>query len=291
VDQLTVTPATASVPSGPTGLTASAGNTSVTLRWTASASGNPTSYRVHRGTKSDGELAAPVGTVSGTTFTDTGLRNGTTYYYFVDAVNAVGGSPNSNEVSATPTTTGTAPAAPTGVTATAGDATVALAWTASAGATSYQVYRGTSAGGESSTPVATTTTASYRDSGLTNGTRYYYKVTATSSTGTSPASAEVSAVPASGGGGTAPGTPFGVVITPRTGNILLQWGFQSNVTSYHVFRSTTPGGEGATPYVTVTSPTYIDTAVTSGVRYYYQFSALNGTAESARTAEFSAVAR
>jgi hypothetical protein len=57
-----------------------------------------------------------------------------------------------------------------------------------------------------------------------------------------------------------------------------------------VYRSTTPGGEGATPLVTVTSPTYTDHAVVSGQTYYYQFTALNGSAESARTGEFSAVA-
>ncbi|OLB78036.1 MAG: hypothetical protein AUI14_14405 [Actinobacteria bacterium 13_2_20CM_2_71_6] len=104
VDQLTVTPATASVPSGPTNLTVTPGDTTAKLSWTASSTGNPTSYRIYRGTKSDGEVNTAVGTTNGTTttFTDTGLRNGTTYFYFVAAYNAVGGSPNSNEVSTTP---------------------------------------------------------------------------------------------------------------------------------------------------------------------------------------------
>jgi hypothetical protein len=105
VDQMTVTPASASVPKGPTNLTATAGSGSVRLSWTASGSGNPTSYRVYRGTGSDGEVTTPVGTTNGTTttFTDTGVRNGTTYFYFVAAFNAVGGSPNSNELSVAPT--------------------------------------------------------------------------------------------------------------------------------------------------------------------------------------------
>jgi hypothetical protein len=111
VDQMTVTPATASVPSGPANLRATPGNTTVTLSWTASTSGSPAQYRVYRGTKSDGEVNTPVGTTNGTTttFTDTGLRNGTRYFYFVQALNGVGGSPNSNEVSTTPAATGTAP--------------------------------------------------------------------------------------------------------------------------------------------------------------------------------------
>jgi fibronectin type 3 domain-containing protein len=102
VDQLTVTPATASVPSGPTNLTVTPGNATATLSWTGSASGTPASYSIFRGTKSDGEANTAIGTTNGiTTFTDTGLHNGTTYFYFVAANNAVGGSPNSNEVSTT----------------------------------------------------------------------------------------------------------------------------------------------------------------------------------------------
>ena len=104
VDQLTVTPATASVPSGPANLTVTPGNTAATLSWTASGSGSPTSYTVYRGTMSDGEANTAVGTVNGTTttFTDTGLHNGSTYFYNVAANNNVGVSADSNEVSTTP---------------------------------------------------------------------------------------------------------------------------------------------------------------------------------------------
>jgi hypothetical protein len=107
VDQLIVTPATASVPSGPAGLTGATSSTSsgtVTLHWTASTSGSPTSYTIYRGTKSDGEATTPVGTVNGTTttFTDTGLTNSSTYFYQVAANNSTGVSPNSNEIMATP---------------------------------------------------------------------------------------------------------------------------------------------------------------------------------------------
>ncbi|HEV2344385.1 MAG TPA: fibronectin type III domain-containing protein [Actinocrinis sp.] len=294
VDQLTVTPATSSVPSGPSNLAVTAGSGSAALSWTASASGSPTSYNIYRGTISDGEAVTPVGTVSGTTttFTDTGLTSGKTYFYNVAAVNATGVSPDSNEVTVVPGSGGTVtvPAAPTGLAASAGNGSVALSWTASTGATSYSVYRGTAAGAEAATAVGTSTTNSFTDTGLTNGTKYYYVVTASNSAGTSAKSAEASATPATTGG-TPPGVPFGVVITPQTGHILLQWGFESAATSYRVYRGTTPGGEGATPLVTVTSPTYTDSAVTSGVTYYYQFTALDAGGESARTAEFSATAK
>jgi len=92
-----------------------------------------------------------------------------------------------------------APPAPTGLTAVAGNAQVALSWTGSAGATSYSVYRGASAGGEASTPVASNVTATtYTNTGLTNGTKYYFTVKAVNAGGSSPASNEVSATPTAG---------------------------------------------------------------------------------------------
>jgi hypothetical protein len=104
VDEMTITPATASAPSGPTNLTATPGNGTVTLHWTASTNGTPTSYHIYRGGMADGEATAPVATVSGTTtkFVDAGLKNQTTYFYAVAAHNAVGVSPDSNEIHATP---------------------------------------------------------------------------------------------------------------------------------------------------------------------------------------------
>jgi fibronectin type 3 domain-containing protein len=203
VDELTVTPATASVPAGPTSLTITPGNTTARLSWTASASGSPTSYTIYRGTKSDGEATTPVATTNGTTttVTDAGLKNGTTYFYNVAANNSVGISPDSNEVSVTPAASATVPPAPTGLAATAGNGSVSLTWNASAGATSYSVYRGTAPGAEGTTPIGTTTSTSFTNTGLTNGTAYYYKVTASNSAGVSPSSNEATATPTSGSGG------------------------------------------------------------------------------------------
>ena len=106
VDKLTVTAAAASAPTAPTNLSGAAGNGRVSLVWTASTGAK--GYNVYRGTLSDGEALTPIGTTNGTTtsFTDTGVSNGSTYFYNVAATNSVGISPDSNEITATPATGG-----------------------------------------------------------------------------------------------------------------------------------------------------------------------------------------
>ncbi len=89
----------------------------------------------------------------------------------------------------------TPPTAPTGLAATAGNMQVALSWTASSGATSYNVKRGTANGGPYPTVLPATTT-SYTDTTVTNGTAYYYVVSAVNSGGESANSSQVSATPA-----------------------------------------------------------------------------------------------
>jgi glucuronoarabinoxylan endo-1,4-beta-xylanase len=88
----------------------------------------------------------------------------------------------------------TVPNTPTGLTATAGNAQVSMTWNASAGATSYNVKRSTTSGGPYTT-IGSPTTASYTDTGVTNGTTYYYVVSAVNSAGESGNSAEVKATP------------------------------------------------------------------------------------------------
>ncbi len=183
-------------PSTPTGLTARAGNQQVALSWQASTGSVPLTYNVYRGTASGGEGSNPVATgISSTSFTDSGLTNNTTYFYKVKGVNSLGVSGFSNEASATPVAPAP-PSVPTGLTATAGDAQVKLSWNASSGTLpiTYNVYRGISSGGESSTPIATgLSSTSFTDSGVANGTRYFYQVSATNIAATSSRSSEASA--------------------------------------------------------------------------------------------------
>jgi len=174
----------------PTGFTASPGNVVVNLSW--SASSGATGYYVKRSTITGAETQ--IASVTATTYADTSVTNGTTYYYVVAAYNYYGASANSNEASTTPS----APAsgAPTGLIGSAGNAQVALAWSASAGATSYNVKRSTTSGSE--TQLASAATSSFTDTAVTNGTTYFYVVSAVTASGQSANSSEVSAVPVSG---------------------------------------------------------------------------------------------
>ncbi len=103
---------------------------------------------------------------------------------------------NSNGASITVTAAQSAPTAPTSLVAIAGNTEAALQWKASSSATSYNVYRGTAAGAEGATAIATgITTTAYSNTSLTNGTTYYFKVAAVNGGGTSPLSNEAWARP------------------------------------------------------------------------------------------------
>jgi fibronectin type 3 domain-containing protein len=100
--------ATTLAPSTPTGLIAAGSNASVSLSW-SSASG-ATSYNIKRSLTSGGPYTTVTSEVCANSYTDTGLTNGTTYYYVISAVNIASESNNSSQVYATPN------AAPTDIT-------------------------------------------------------------------------------------------------------------------------------------------------------------------------------
>jgi fibronectin type 3 domain-containing protein len=141
----------------------------------------------------------------GTSYIDTGLTNGTAYYYAVSAAfsgnpNAGGESADSSEASATPQgappPTVTAP--PGNLTAKATKpGTISLQWVQSntTGVTQNSIYRRTSGGSYPSAPLAKiNATTSYRDNSLLKHTTYCYVVTATATSGESVASNEACAM-------------------------------------------------------------------------------------------------
>jgi fibronectin type 3 domain-containing protein len=276
--EVAVTPTGQCTPPAPPVVTATSGNGTVTLAWDAVASA--VSYSVAR-SLTPGTGYATVGTVTtGTTFTDGNVVNGTTYYYVVTASNGACSSGNSNEVPASPACT--PPAAPTGLTPTAGNSTVTLNWTASAGATSYSIYRNTD-GTSIYTLVNSTSQTTFTDSNVVNGTKYYYVVTASNGACSSGNSARVSVTPAC----VPPSAPTGVNLTAGDGQISLTWTAAAGATIYRVSRSTTATG-AFTQIATPTATSYLDAPLANGTKYYYVVAASNGACWSADSPAVSA---
>jgi len=173
--------------SPPTSLTATPGNTQVTLTWPAVT--GATSYSVQRASVTGGPYTA-IGTSSGPSYTDSALTNGTAYFYVVASTDASGTGSNSPEATATPSAS--LPLAPTGLTATGTNGKILLAWNAPAGATGYLIMRATSNGGPYLL-LNRATTATYTDSGVLSGLTYYYVVAATNAAGTGANSNQASA--------------------------------------------------------------------------------------------------
>jgi fibronectin type 3 domain-containing protein len=272
---------TITTPPAPTGVTAAPGNAQVELAWPAVA--GATSYKVQRSTTSGTGYADFAGnTTTNPTFTDTGLTNGTAYFYVVFAVNAGGSSPASAQATATPVAP---PTAPTGVTAAPGNAQVTLTWTAVAGATSYKVQRSTISGaGYADFAGNTTITPTFTDTGLTNGTPYYYVVFAVNAGGTSPASTQATATPVA-----PPAAPTGVTAAPGNAQVTLNWPAVTGATSYKVQRSIT-SGTGYADFAgnTTATPTLTDIGLTNGTAYYYVVFAVNAGGTSPASAQVAA---
>jgi fibronectin type 3 domain-containing protein len=169
----------------PTGVTATDGTlcNSVSVSW--NAVGGASSYTIWRNTVNNSGSATQIGTASASPFSDTTALASTTYFYWVQAVGPCGsssfGGPDTGSRGS-----GTAPAAPSNLTATDGQCNATtLTWNAVSGATSYVVYRGIRTSPNQALQIGTSTVNSFSDTTGAFGTRYYYWVRAVNGCGTS----------------------------------------------------------------------------------------------------------
>ena len=260
VATFTWTPSGTTGPGAPSNLTATATSSSqINLSWTASGTSGVT-YSVFRSTTSGftpGSGNQITSGLSGTTYSNTGLSSGTTYYYVVEAVNSNGTSQPSNQASAM--TNAVVPTAPSGLTATAvSSAQINLSWTASGtSGVTYSVYRSTASGftpGSGNLVTSGLSGTTYSNTGLTASTTYYYVVEAVNSAGNSPASNQASAKTSAAGSGISTTSYYTIANEASTdciddtgagtsnGTVLQQWACAANNVNQEWLFTATSGG-------------------------------------------------
>ncbi len=281
------------VPVAPTGVAAIGGTGQVSLAW--SAVNNATSYNVYYAT-APGFTTASRTKISTTTnsYVQTGLTTATTYYYIVTALNSAGESVASTQVSAATASAppvSTAPVAPIGVSAVGGTKQTTVKWTAVSGATSYNLYWSKIAGVTTATgtKIAGATSPAVL-TGLTDGTAYYYIVTAVNNSGEGAASGQVTATTLSAAPTpTVPAIPMGVSATGGVNQITLAWSAVSGATSYNMYYATTTGVTKANGIkVTNAIAPYNQTGLAAGTSYYFIVAAVNSAGEGVASSQVTA---
>jgi fibronectin type 3 domain-containing protein len=268
-------------PDKPSGVSAAGGNQQVVLGW--SEVPNATAYNIYYRT-SPGVTKNNGIKVAGVTapYTVTGLSNGVTYYFVVTAVNSAGEGPESSEKYATPLATPQPPPKPSGIIVSGGDQKVTVQWNAVPTATYYNIYYSTSPGVTKTNGLTIPNVTSPRVvTGLTNGTPYYFVVTAGNAGGEGAESSEKSATPAYIA---PPGSPTGVAATAGSGKVTVSWAAVATATSYNIYYSsaytiTADLLAHGTKFSNAVSPQDI-TGLSAGTKYYFVVTAVNAGGES-----------
>lgn len=184
---------TAVPPAAPTGVMASDGTYSYKVAVSWSMVTNATGYQVWRNTDTNSAFAGLVASnLTGGGYDDTSVTVGTTYYYWLKAVNVSGtsgfSSADSGYAALSGETAPAVPSAPTGVSASDGTYTdrVVVAWSAVTNATGYQVWRAANvAYSANAERIGAATNAAYTDSSASAGVTYFYWIAATNISGAS----------------------------------------------------------------------------------------------------------
>ena len=273
-NQASAVPSDREAPASPSELTAGLADTlSITLDWTASTSSDVDAYAIYRETTSNPTVALDTVEAGTLTYDDEELSENTTYYYRVAALDSSGNrSDYSSEVS---TVTGDAiPPAPTELTASAEEDQVNLSWTASGAGdvASYHVHRGTQTSPTTILGSVGGTETNYIDTDITDGTTYYYRLTAVDEGGNeSDYSNQVSATPEDE---TAPIAPTDFTAESADGTIQLTWTASASTDAVEtlLYRSAPASGGDETLLATLASgaTTHTDTSAAVSTRHYYR---------------------
>ncbi|MFI7209833.1 fibronectin type III domain-containing protein [Micromonospora maritima] len=258
-------------PSAATNLTATGGNGTATLRWTAGANASAYHVYIRNVTASEAFQKLPY-PVEGTSWTADHLINGATYEFRLQSINGLIEGSTSGTVSVVPTTA--PPAAPTGLTATAADHEAVLRWTAAANATGYYVHMRNVTAGETFRklpyPVSGT---SWTAETLVNGATYQFKLQSTNGLIEGSTSAAVSVTPT----GPAPVAPSGLTAKAGDRKAVLNWNMPANATGVYIHTKNVSAGE--TSFTKLPYPVHDDswtaTGLVNGATYQYKIQAYN----------------
>ncbi len=245
---------------GPFTMSAVAGDGEATLSW--ADSDRASFYVIQSGTNS-GSYPDVVTRIAKSPFVDKNLSNGVNRYYIVIAVNSVGSTNASAEVSVTPLA---APGNFGAVTANPGDQSVTLSWGSSSGAIKYLVNRAIIQDGPFET-IKEVLEGPFTDSGLINGTKYYYVISAVNANGLNVNAIQVSATPLP-----QPGS-FNVNASAGNESVTLTWTNSTSAMSYNVQYGISQGSHPIS-LSNVTSPMII-TELSTGTTYYFKVIAIN----------------
>ena len=234
-------------------------NSGLNLTWNEVV--GATGYTIYRSTKSDSGFTYLASTIS-TSYTDTKVTEGITYYYKVRAYTKTDGVQVNGEFSEV--VSGSKGIGIPNLTVTGSNEGVLLKWNGVTGATGYTIYRSTKSD-SGFTYLASTVSTSYTDTKVTEGTTYYYKVRAYTKTDGVQVNGEFSEV-VSGSKGI--GIP-NLTVTGSNEGVLLKWNGVTGATGYTIYRST-KSDSGFTYLASTVSTSYTDTKVTEGTTYYYK---------------------
>jgi len=264
----------------PTGLAAVPGDGQAALSWNAVSSGTLAGYRVYQ----DG---MPITVTSDTYYTATGLLNGQTYSFAVASVDIDNiESPKANLANVKPRDA-TIPAAPVGLTATAGNGQVKLEWTPNGESDleRYVVYKNGTAYDAYVEPyddeITDDTKFTLTIAGLANGTSYDFQVSAVDKSGNeSPRSALASATPSD----PPPTAPTGLTATPGDRQVSLTWddNEEADFAKYKVYR------DGVLLDGSITTNVYVATGLTNDTAYSFSVTAVDTSGNESAPAETSA---